>query len=423
MLSKERREQQRLNRIGRAGKEGKIILEGRLKAGSGTFRLEVPEGEVMRAPGKGAAFTRRFTTNVNLDINRMLTGSGRAERDWGESEEAEAAAAAARRVAAEEASARAPTDIATAVALTSLSSVEPHPAGGSSNSSSSLSSSGVAALSWDEESAARSMERLASGSGASASSPRLSPKDVLARRQGDTLLMATEQSLSYLDGHLPGDYGFDPLGLFDPDINEGFVNQQYIQYSEVLHGRWAMLGVLGAFLPEYLAAKGWGGIAPDATGLVWFRTGFLPPAGSYDWGRDLYSVFWLQTLLMAIAEARRFQDFLEPGSLATRGPFAPVERALLGNPQNPIWPGGPVFNCLAFVESPSMLEEYKAKEIKHGRIAMVAMLGFVVQAMATHEGPYENLVHHMADPLHNNVVTTMMRLLEEGAPSISRNLL
>merc|ERR1711963_951258 len=36
-------------------------------------------------------------------------------------------------------------------------------------------------------------------------------------RSKDTLLFASEQSLSYLDGSLPADYGFDPLGLSDPD--------------------------------------------------------------------------------------------------------------------------------------------------------------------------------------------------------------
>jgi hypothetical protein len=38
-----------------------------------------------------------------------------------------------------------------------------------------------------------------------------------------------------------------------------------------------------------------------------------------------------------------------------------------------------VFNALDIVESESATRRYKEKEIKHGRLAMVAMLGFSVQ--------------------------------------------
>ena len=37
-----------------------------------------------------------------------------------------------------------------------------------------------------------------------------------AHRPMDWLIFPTQSSLRYLDGSMPGDYGFDPLGLFDP---------------------------------------------------------------------------------------------------------------------------------------------------------------------------------------------------------------
>lgn len=60
------------------------------------------------------------------------------------------------------------------------------------------------------------------------------PKD----RGQDVLLFASDQSLSYLTGELPADYGFDPLGLLDPEgKNAGFVTPSWLQYSEVIHAR------------------------------------------------------------------------------------------------------------------------------------------------------------------------------------------
>jgi hypothetical protein len=56
----------------------------------------------------------------------------------------------------------------------------------------------------------------------------------------------------HLTGTMPGDYGFDPLGLWT--VREEW--QGWIAEAELLHGRWAMLAVVGVLVPELLSVAG-----------------------------------------------------------------------------------------------------------------------------------------------------------------------
>lgn len=66
----------------------------------------------------------------------------------------------------------------------------------------------------------------------------------------------------YLNGELPGDYGYDPLGLGADG------NVEKYRENELLHARWAMLAAAGILIPEGLEANG----APIHGG-TWFETG------------------------------------------------------------------------------------------------------------------------------------------------------
>ncbi|KAL6873358.1 hypothetical protein ACP4OV_013440 [Aristida adscensionis] len=241
------------------------------------------------------------------------------------------------------------------------------------------------------------------------SSPRKAPFVVRASssppaKQGADrqLWFASKQSLSYLDGTLPGDFGFDPLGLSDPEGTGGFIEPKWLAYGEVINGRFAMLGAAGAIAPEVLGKLG---LIPPETALPWFKTGVIPPAGTYSYWADPYTLFVFEMALMGFAEHRRLQDWYNPGSMGKQY-FLGLEKFLAGS-GDPAYPGGPIFNPLGFGKDDKAMKELKLKEIKNGRLAMLAILGYFIQGLVTGVGPFQNLLDHLADPVNNNVLTSL----------------
>jgi Chlorophyll A-B binding protein len=51
-------------------------------------------------------------------------------------------------------------------------------------------------------------------------------------RSSESLFFPTFQSLGYLDGTHAGDFGFDPLGLSDPEGAGGFIDPDWLRYAE-----------------------------------------------------------------------------------------------------------------------------------------------------------------------------------------------
>ncbi|PWA13694.1 chlorophyll A-B binding protein [Artemisia annua] len=193
----------------------------------------------------------------------------------------------------------------------------------------------------------------------------------------------------YLDGTLAGDFGFDPLGLGeDPESLKWYVQ------AELVHCRFAMAGVAGILFTDLLRVTGISDLP------VWYEAG----ATKFSFA-STRTLFIIQLLLMGFVETKRYMDFTNPGSQAKEGSFFGLEAALEG--LEPGYPGGPLLNPLGLAKDIKNAHEWKLKEIKNGRLAMVAMLGMMVQANVTHVGPIDNLVKHLSNPWHETIIQTI----------------
>lgn len=217
---------------------------------------------------------------------------------------------------------------------------------------------------------------------------------------------------SYLNGELPGDYGYDPLGLGkDPE------QVQKYRANELLHSRWAMLAAAGIIIPEGLQANG-----ADIRGGTWFETGaemlnggtlnyFAVPWGIVGNPLPLIAVVAVEVVLMGAVEKFRSEGTGPAGYSPGIGQF----ESSVFDGLDSLYPGGP-FDPLGLADDPEVLQELKVKEIKNGRLAMVSVLGFAVQSYVTGEGPYANWSKHVADPFGYNLLTVLGA--EERVPTL-----
>jgi light-harvesting complex I chlorophyll a/b binding protein 4 len=148
-----------------------------------------------------------------------------------------------------------------------------------------------------------------------------------------------------------------------------------------------MLGVAGVLAQSVLV--------PD---VFWYEAALhLPPGlGPVNLGSTLA----IQFLMMHWVEVRRWQDIRKPGSVS-EDPIFKGNKLPAGEVG---YPGG-IFDPLGFAKGNVM--ELQTKEIKNGRLAMVAFMGFVFAAQTTGKGPLAALSAHMADPAHANWTTNI----------------
>nr|DAA05880.1 TPA_inf: chloroplast light-harvesting protein CP29 precursor Lhcb4 [Euglena gracilis] len=218
-----------------------------------------------------------------------------------------------------------------------------------------------------------------------------------AAKGGRPLWFPSAVAPDYLDGSLPGDRGFDPWGFAKPeellqyttgtaDItlsknkDEEYVGKvkeerdvltgeplvpwssafglKRLRECELIHGRWAMLFVLGALVGEAVTGVAWqnAGLVEAREGYTYF--GFsLPFSGS--------QITWFEVLTMGFVEIFRNTEM---------------------NIEKRVYPGG-AFDPLGLASKDAETTfRLKEAEIKHARLAMVAFLGFATAAAKTGAG-------------------------------------
>jgi len=186
----------------------------------------------------------------------------------------------------------------------------------------------------------------------------------------------------YLE-NIPGSFGFDPFGLGSVPAN-----LQRFQEAELVHCRWAMAGVAGALGAELLGQGDWYE-APK-----WAITGGQPQYLGIPLPFSMTTLLAIEFVSIAGAEAQRQAE-----------PDAEKRK----------YPGG-AFDPLGLSKDSNTLEQNKLKELKNGRLAMLAFVGFVAQHAATGKGPIDGLKFHLADPWKNNFATNGVSIPFLGYP-------
>jgi len=149
-----------------------------------------------------------------------------------------------------------------------------------------------------------------------------------------------------LDGSMPGDMGFDPMGLSDIQTD-----LRYSRWAELKHGRIAMLAV---------------------TGMVWQQYGMHMPG-------EAYATTDVWDAIGSVGFGSNFQTLLGIGVLE----LANWEETFNGESRPGVVPGF-VPNWWSGI-SDKQKEVHYEQEIVHCRLAMIAFLGASHQTFLFHK--------------------------------------
>lgn len=159
-----------------------------------------------------------------------------------------------------------------------------------------------------------------------------------------------------LSPDMPGYAGFDPLGF------SNYINVKFLQEAEIKHCRICMLAVLGMIVAEFYTFPFYSG-APTLARDV------------HDWGVTQGSMnqllFWTSFWEVII------------------GVPAVVQMVTMDSPR---MPGEYAFDPLGMAKNPASMKKYQVNEIKNGRLAMIAIGGFIHQEFITGLTPIQQLL-------------------------------
>ncbi|KAJ1634491.1 chloroplast light harvesting protein [Pavlovales sp. CCMP2436] len=179
-------------------------------------------------------------------------------------------------------------------------------------------------------------------------------------RSGSVQMMAKSQALPFLevapalDGSMAGDVGFDPLGFAKSDAQ----TLTWLREAEIKHGRVCML-----------ATAGW--IAVDQgvhfPGAAYEGLKSLTAHNAMVDSGNMYVMLMAVFMLEAVGGLALYEQSLGSGRAA----------------------GDYGFDPMGMAKDDTTLKVMQLKEIKNGRLAMVAFSGIVTQAALTgHDFPY-----------------------------------
>ena len=127
------------------------------------------------------------------------------------------------------------------------------------------------------------------------------------------------------------------------------------------------MSVTGIVAPSILAYAGLIPQRPEE--VVWFQTGVIPPAGTYDkYWADPYTLFFIEVIAFQFAELRRWQDYRKPGSMGKQY-FLGLEEVLKGS-GDPAYPGNP--HCCSVKSLKTPPSNTAIWRLRHDRLLQVA---------------------------------------------------